>query len=224
MDRIENIGIIIGIPLIGRPVAPEWALTLACLVFPTGCTYKIVITKGLPIDEARNGLVELAQKENSDYVFFLDDDVMPPVDVLKHLYPVLAKDKNIGAVAGIYPAKTNPPEPMVYKQLGKGPFYNWKYGEIFEVEGIATGCMLINMEVFKKIPKPWFKTEAEDPNGKPRPYNITDDLYFCNKALEAGFKLMAHGGVICSQWDIDVPPDYYPKKYELTDFLPKVEV
>ncbi len=121
-------------------------------------------------------------------------------------------------IGGIYCTKTDPPEPIVFKELGAGPFYNWKVGDVFECKGLGAGCMLIKTEVFKHISKPWFLepdeifVDAKD--GVAR--NVgTDDLYFCQKVTEAGFKIMAHGGVLPVHIDIDgrmytLPIDSYP--------------
>ena len=52
---------------------------------------------------------------------------------------------------------------------------------------IPTGCLLIRMRVFDKIPKPWFSTriEGEKIQG--------EDYYFCDRAREAGFEIWCDG-------------------------------
>ncbi len=212
-DPLKNIGVIVGIPMSGRLVTPEWALTLACLTYPVGCTRQLGIIKGKPIDEARNDICEIAIAQKAKYIFFLDDDVVPPVDCVKQLYPLLERNQQAMVAAGTYSPKSDPPEPMVYRKLGMGTSYDWKKGDIFEVAGVPTGCMLLRVEYLEKIPKPWFKTIMEDESDATNKLEITDDLYFCKKVAEAGFKIIFHGGVLCSHWDITTM-----KEYTLNDF------
>jgi hypothetical protein len=44
---------------------------------------------------------------------------------------------------------------------------------------------------------------------------VTDDMYFCRKVREAGFRLLAHGGVLPAHWGQDgncyrIAEDTYP--------------
>jgi hypothetical protein len=51
---------------------------------------------------------------------------------------------------------------------------------ISEWHGVGASCLLIKRHVFEKIQQPWF---LQLPDGG------TEDLYFCRKALDAGFKV-----------------------------------
>jgi hypothetical protein len=56
--------------------------------------------------------------------------------------------------------------------------------EPFRCEMVGFGIVLIKMEVFAKIPPPWFKFEYEGfalVNG--------EDSYFCREAQKAGFEV-----------------------------------
>lgn len=221
----RHMGLLVGIPIAsrkewdtGRPVAPEWAATLANLVYPTGLLRSHMFVKGKRIDEARNEIIEKALELDAEYVFFLDDDVRPPVHILLHLMPLLNSAPDVIAAGGLYSIKREPTEPMAYRKLSKGPCYDFKYGEQFDVEGIATGALLVKVPLFKQIEKPWFKTIEESGQDKGRIYErrTTDDLYFCNKALKAGFKIKAHGGMLCDHIDAE-----NHKIYNLNQYLPK---
>ena len=88
---------------------------------------------------------------------------------------------------------------------------------------------MIKMEVFKKMPKPWFKTlktlaevrEFPDlfPEALERNWNnigVSSDLFFFTKFAKMGFKVLAHGGVLPKHWDMDknkpcvLPQNSYP--------------
>jgi hypothetical protein len=188
-----GVHIIIGLPFCERPVQPEFALALRHLVMPMNSTYGFAPTRGLPIDEARNGLADLAIEQNTEYLFMIDDDTAPPQDALVNLRSIL--DSSDAMVAGgIYFSREKSPQPIVFKEEGGGPYWDWTYKDPpFECSSIGTGCMLIKTELFKHLEKPYFKTVPEE--------NMTDDIYFCRKVTAAGFKIMADPSTICIHWD-----------------------
>ncbi len=64
--------------------------------------------------------------------------------------------------------------------------------------------MLIRTEVFRHLEKPYFKTVEEyvEVDGNIGCQKMTDDIYFCQKVKQAGFKILAHGGVLCGHYDV----------------------
>jgi len=52
------------------------------------------------------------------------------------------------------------------------------------MQRIPTGCLLINMGVFDKLSKPYFRFET-DANGA----IVGEDYVFCDRAREAGFRI-----------------------------------
>jgi len=219
-----KLGLIVGIAFeklpdwdTGRPISPEWALTLAHIQYPTGLNHSVMAVQGKRIDDARNEIIEKAIELDVKTVFFLDDDVVIPVNALLHLYPTLFSEPKVIAAAGIYPPKRKPTEPMVYRRMCDGPAYDMKFGEVFDVEGAATGCMLVRTEFFKNIEKPWFKTvkEAGQDGGRIYSKSMTDDLYFCQKAIRAGYKVKANASILCKHIDA-----IEHKAYDLSQYLP----
>src|SRR3977135_902627 len=92
---------------------------------------------GKPIDQARNEIAERALKCNVKYLWFLDSDVAVPDLVVKRLmYDLESADDDVMVAGGIYTTKAPMPEPLVYNGNGHGPFWKWKYGEVFECSGI----------------------------------------------------------------------------------------
>lgn len=207
-----SLKLVTGIPFSGRYVAPEWALSLMHLRYPRNCRTGQYAVKGLGREIARTKLVEKALSEDAEYLFFIDDDTAPPLDTISLLMRELDTDPDAMVIGGIYTTKQEPIEPLVFMGQGKGPHWKWKYGEVFPCWGIATGCMMIRCEVFKKIPTPWFRdiddiesvgedTHVFGKEGKPDIFRMTDDLYFCKKVNDAGYKVLAHGGVLPVHWD-----------------------
>jgi hypothetical protein len=209
----------------GRKTDIKWALTLPTLIYPVGMSVGWFARQSDNRAENRERLVEEALKVGAPYVLFIDDDTIPPPWAPRYLHAEINKDPKVMVCGGIYCTKENPPSPIVFKELGGGPFYNWKMGDTFECAGIGAGCMLIKTEVFKHLSKPWFLEPDEifldkviEINGIKCPLTrnvATDDLFFCKKVLDAGFKIVAHGGVLPVHLDeagnmYALPADSYP--------------
>jgi hypothetical protein len=62
--------------------------------------------------------------------------------------------------------------------------------DLIETDGVGFPFMLVKKGVFESIKAPWFATDAIDepsgPNGK---IYVGEDIYFCIKAKEAGYKI-----------------------------------
>ncbi len=214
-----------------RNVTPDWAFSLAAITAPMNATMERVRTVNRKRDLAREKMVDGGLERKTRFIMFLDDDVTVPANILRALlYQFSNLEDDVAVIGGIYCTKTSPAHPLVFKTLGDGPFYKWKLGEVFECDVVATGMMMIRADVFKNLPKPWFKDlegveEAKKygvvPDDYPGHYfAITDDAFFCNKVKAAGYKVMAHGGVLGLHWDnkgtaYALPSDSYPVKTEV---------
>ena len=194
----------IGVPLSGNYLAPEWALGFSILTYPMGCSRFLTSMRGLPTDEARNTIVRKALTQNTEYLFFVDEDTVPPPDGLVQLMQTLSTaEDDVMVCGGIYTTKTDVAEPMVFMEYGGGSFWKWKYKDVFPCWGLGTGCMLIKTAVFNKIPEPWFKTIRTREEAEPELliadeslFEMSEDMYFCEKLHRHGFKMLAHGGVL----------------------------
>jgi len=224
MGQDFNIGLLVGLPSRGKKVAFEWAMAFSGQNYPMNVNRMIAVMRNKPnggienrIDYKRNKIAEMAIQKKAKYVWFLDDDVGAPFFACRKLiYDLESADDDVMVAGGIYASKGTPNEPLVYKEFGVGAHWKWKKGEVFDCVGIGTGCMLIKTEVFTKIEPPWFKTVDEGPNGDSLGMNISDDLYFCQKVVEGGYRIIADGSVLCVHYDYNEDP---PKAY----FLPGEE-
>ena len=214
-QQVHSIGLMIGLPLADRAdptastpraVTPEWALSLACQSYPPNVNVKFYPVRGKDSGIARNEIARGALQSESKYLLFIDDDVAVPFFTVRKLIYELEQHPEVSVIGGIYTTKTIPSEPLVFRGNGTGSFWEWKQGDVFEVTGIATGCMMIRTEVFKKIEEPWFLNydhQILSPRGEVINDTGTDDLYFCKKITDAGMKILADGNVICVHWDTE---------------------
>ena len=170
--------------------------------WPTNSNVVVMRRYGQDIAEGRISCVKEAKKRNLKLMWFLDDDVVPPVDTSRHLIYAMERygQSNGGkarVVAGVYCVRGTPPEPLVYKEQGAGPDWTWRVGEIIKRWGVGTGCMLVDLDVFDHLPEPWFKTTRGAQT------RWSDDLHFCELVANAGFDTYVHGGVLCHHYDFE---------------------
>lgn len=220
----------------GRTVPIEWAFSLSSFQFPVGMSVAWFLGKGdykkieageITRAQQREQLLEKAVQVGCEYAMFLDDDTISPAWTIGRLHRALANNPEAGVCGGIYCTKETIPQPLVFKELGGGPSYDWTLGDVFECKGLGTGCMMIRTSMLKDIPKPWFYEPHDTPLGQVDDFNGvafpiakesgTDDLFFCKKVTAANWKILAHGEVIPVHWSPlnggtfhSLPSDTYP--------------
>ncbi len=211
-------GLVLGIPVLRRPVSLEWAMAWKQLTPPINFNTNFHIVQGKPIADARNEIVEFALNVGAKYLFFLSDDVEVPPHTLRQLIFRMENNPEIGCVGGVYCSKSNPPAPLVFRGNGQGSYWDWKVGEFFQCSGLGMDCTLIRTSILEKLPEPWFKTVDNDSfmDGIPGAESWTEDLYFCKKVTDAGFGIFCDSSVMCTHDDV-----YSGKSWKLPkDSLP----
>lgn len=157
---------------------------------------------GDEVGVAYNRMIErvLADPELStwDYILTLEDDNLPPADAHIRLLESI-KDTRCDAVSGIYWTKGDYQMPMAYgdpaeyQATGRLDFRPrtpdecrraLANGLTMPVNGIAMGCGLWRMGLFREVAAPWFVTVSDVIDGKAQTY--TQDLNFCEKAVRQG--------------------------------------
>jgi Methyltransferase domain len=184
----------------GRGLCPvDMVCSLAMQGFPPNTNFFLFPVYGQDVAEGRTQAVKNLRALGAKYVWFVDDDTVPPMDCGRHLAYLL--DQNgppfgkVMVAGAIYTSRSSPPEPLVFMEQGAGPHWDWKVGETFKCWGLGTGCMMINLELFDHLQEPWFATVTQSEN------RWTDDLYFSELVAQAGFEMMAHGGILCHHYD-----------------------
>lgn len=206
----NKVGLVLGLPMGRQVVRREWAIAMQAISWPVNTSVLQSVVADSPIDKARELICEQALIVNAPYVWFVDDDTVPPSNAIKMLLFTLEQHPEAAAIGGVYCVREDPPMPLVFSDNGKGINWDWKVGEVFETWAMGAGCLLIRTEALKKIEKPWFKTvdvavgEASAPGTIPiNRLFVGEDVYFCNKVQKVGYKILAHGGVLCDHWDTD---------------------
>jgi len=148
---------------------------------------------------ARNRMInKLLDVDNiPDYFLFIDSDMILEPKLLDKL---IEADKDV--ISGLYFQKHRPYFPLAmnirhFKNengTDKSKYVwstNFKVGEIQEIDACGAGALLIKSSVFEKVKSPWFKY-VTDKNGCP----VGEDIYFCKKLQNNGFKIWLHAGTI----------------------------
>lgn len=213
-----------------KDVCIEWTAAMMQLAYPVGMNHYISISKRqteeMTRDQQRQQLAEQSLEVGAEFSMWIDDDTIPPATAIQELVFVMRQNPNAGIVGGIYCTKATPPEPIVFKELGAGVYWDWTLGDVFKCAGLGTGCMLVRNSILKDIPKPWFKDTSEAILGETETYGDTtikiasrggtDDLYFCQKVTDAGYDIIAHGGILPVHVDYEtgvgykIPENSYP--------------
>jgi hypothetical protein len=177
-------------------VTTKWAVGFRNLALPShsGISFRT----GAPYDVMRNSACADALAANFQWVFFLDDDVIPPADALLRL---LTHGKDVAS--GLYYRRQEPICPVAMKLDGQGKAQwvtSWNPPAcLLEVDLVGSGCLLIHRRVLDGMTSPWFEWEI----GKPEPAvprgrgAMSEDFAFCMNAKAAGFKVHLDTSIRC---------------------------
>jgi len=82
-------------------------------------------------------------------------------------------------------------DPLMMKgELGKyQTITEWEPGSLVEVSATGTGCLMFDMQVFRDMPCPWFRSRTH--NGMA----VGEDIGFCSDLKAAGYKIFVDTSV-----------------------------
>lgn len=144
-------------------------------------------------DIARNSCVEAALNDKSDFLFFLDVDMLVPAHTLVSLL-----QKNVDIISGAYHQKAVPFGPVAFIEKEDGTYDKEKILEkkVYQVDAVGTGCLLVKTSVFKAMEKPYFSrilpneiSEHSKDLKFDKKNGLGEDVFFCKKAKQKGFKI-----------------------------------
>ena len=139
----------------------------------------------LMVAYSREKFAEYAVNAGFDYIMFMDDDHVWPKDIFQRLEKHI---KEYDIVAPLCVQRAYPYYPVIYKsefkqQGDKIAWNNTKYVELKDInrgdlvtdaDAIGFGCANIKVELFKKVPRPWFFSMVP----------IGEDILFCMRAKQ----------------------------------------
>lgn len=189
----EQPKIFIAVPCMDM-VASGFAQSLATLN-KNGFCCMISFLCGSLIYEARNRLAAQAMMEQSDYVLWLDSDMVFDEDLLIRLYDTLQKE-DADIVSGLYFRRMTPYTPVAFQDFdivdGDAQFtdYTGPLEGTHEIDAMGFGCVLMKtralFDVFGKF-RDMFSPLAK----------VGEDLSFCYRAKELGLKTVLDCDIKC---------------------------
>lgn len=188
-DEVKTI--LIAIPT-AKYIEVETFKSLWDLDVPEGYKLDFQYFYGYNIDQIRNLVSEWAKKY--DYLLSVDSDIILPKDTLTKM---LAADKDI--ISGLYIQRIpNTHTVEIYMVTPTGgmtniPYEMLKDKGIVEVAGCGFGACLVKGEVFRKMEYPHFYYKSALTHRD----TVSEDVYFCKKARDLGFKVWADTTILC---------------------------
>ena len=167
----KKISILVGVPNTGT-VNAKTAFSLVQMAIHAPYEIDFHFERGCNIVQNRTVIALEAEKRGFTHLLFIDSDMFFEPDTLKKL---LAIDKDI---VGVNANFRKLPLQSTVKWDGEMPVIP------FKCQMVGFGIVLIKMEVFAKLPPPWFAFEYEGfalVNG--------EDSFFCREAQKAGFEV-----------------------------------
>lgn len=162
---------------------------------------------GMEVGDAYNWAVEQImlhpQLSKFKYMLTVEHDNMPPPDGLLKLYESIGE---YDAVGGLYWTKFEHGQPLILgdpKIMPRNFMPQLPIPETLQpCNGMGMGFTLFKMDMFKKMPKPWFKTlqEFDAQNGARA---ATQDCYFFNQAALHGYKFAVDCRVKVGHLDLE---------------------
>lgn len=188
-------------------IPAKCAQTWMNLMLPMNQKFVRMFLLNMPVDDAYNAAVETILNNTElakfKFIFTVEWDNMLPPNALLLLYEGIQK---FDVVQGLYWTKGQDGQPMIYGDPGVMP-KNFipqqpKQDELQECNGLGMGCNLFKVDIFRKMPGPWFKTVQEYKEGEGAKM-YSQDLYFYENAAKYGFRFACDTRIKVGHYDYD---------------------
>jgi hypothetical protein len=195
----RDTSMVVVVPSRGPWLHRQWVESFNALMWPMNGKRAVLFASGAEVGRAYSECIQgvLAHPQLRDwrYVLTIEDDNLPPPDAAIRLLESIEAGP-FDAVGGLYYTKGafNMPQcygdPYEFARTGVLDFRPRdilsavQQGHVVPCNGIAMGCSLYRMQLFRDIPGPWFVTCSDVYEEGAR--SMTQDLYFCERAARAG--------------------------------------
>lgn len=171
---------------------------------------------GLDHVEARNYFVRKCLAGNVySHILFVDEDQLLPLNALSYLSSL-----NLDAV-GLNYVKKNPMLESISTETipdSRDVYCNQSVSAEDPtdltprvVNCLGLGALLVDVEVFRRVPEPWFRFQMEPTqDGSPGRLMLGEDSHFCRAMLLAGIKTYIIPGMVAPHCDFKTGKFYGP--------------
>lgn len=183
--------VVISVPS-GGFVRVETMASLVHMLAETPIQYGMHTPMSCYIHLNREKSVEYALQVDADYILFVDGDMTFPTDAANKLLALNvdiagasynyreAPRRSIVKLDEMYDAEYTVPDSVTERPIPLNMIPH-----PFRCAHAGTGFMLIKMDVFKAIPRPWFFFEPDIDEKGP----VGEDVWFCELARKNGFDI-----------------------------------
>lgn len=184
---------LIAVPCMDQVAAP-FAQNLAAMEKKGEVFVSFLI--GSLIYESRNTLAKQAIATKADYIMWLDSDMTFAPDTMTRLQQHMEEGKDI--VTGLYFRRRPPFTPVLFKTLERidedsakhENYDDYPDNGLFEIGGCGFGCVMTRTSVLEDVFLNYHK--CFDPV-----CSIGEDLAFCLRARELGYKIYCDSTIKC---------------------------
>lgn len=173
---------------------------------------KLAMKSGSLIYTSRNSLAMMAIQMEADFVFWLDSDMVFKSDTLVRMMDTLKKN-DLDILTGLYFRRVPPYSPVLFDKLEQNgeitefSEFNKIPDELFEVGGCGFGCVLMKTDVFFDVQSKFGNMFA--PRG-----NNGEDVAFCIRARECGYKIYCDPSIVCGHVGYSVIDDQFYRVFQ----------
>lgn len=171
----------------------------------------LAMKSGSLIYTSRNDLATQAIQIDADYVMWFDSDMVFKPDTMVRMLDTMQKN-DIDILTGLYFRRVPPYSPVLFDKLEmRGEACLWSEFKtipegLFEVGGCGFGCVLMKTDVF-------FDVQSRFGNMFAPIANTGEDLAFCWRARNCGYKIVCDPSVICGHVGYSVVDDQFFKVF-----------
>lgn len=195
---------VVVVPTRGLPhqpsISPKFLMHFQGMIAPMNQKRAVLFACGHEVGRAYDEMIAMVLRDPGlsswKHVLTVEDDNLVPADAHVRLLETIEAGK-YDAVSGIYFTKGDVNMPMAYgcpEEFRRTGVLDFRprdvrealsAGQVMEVSGIAMGCALWRLDLFREVPPPWFVTVADVVPGQ-GPRIMTQDLSFCERATRVG--------------------------------------
>ena len=179
--NLDSIRLAVGIPCSFPTVPFSFFRSFVMMEKPD---YVLITKTNGPVDVLRNDIVEKALAEDATHLIFMDVDQIYPVNTINRLL-----SHNLPIVGASISRRYPPFDKIILRvnkdQNGYDSVEDWEEGSLLECDATGTGCILYDMDVFRKLDQPWFQFIKDEETGM----TIGEDIYLCQRLKDIGYKI-----------------------------------
>ena len=187
--KLSNLNLAIGVPCSFPTVPTSFFYSFVHLERPD---FTFIHADNGPIDVLRNDIVQTAISQGATKLIMMDVDMVYHPKTITRLL-----SHNLPIVGALCFRRYPPFDSLMLKGDVKGYLSvdEWEKDELVEVDATGAGCIMYDMDVFRKMPNPWFKFRHDPDTGA----GIGEDIGFCQDLKKAGYRIFV---------DTSVPADH----------------